>query len=153
LVRVVPYYHVWFGTKRRKWLLKGDILAAAKEIVGQIADEKGIRLIESEAIVDHMHLLLVLSAKAELPTTTMLLKGISARRLFEHFPELKLDAHTNSFWQTGYGSKLVPGSALSITRDYIRTQWDRLEDYDRGDSIPRPSARGAEPTLKQGKRR
>ena len=61
----------------------------------------------------------------------MLLKGVSARRLFERFPELRLDAHTNSFWQAGYGSKLISPGAVPSTRDYIRTQWDRLEKYER----------------------
>jgi putative transposase len=148
----VPYYHVWFGTKRRKWLLQGDVLEAATEIVRQIAMEKGIHLSESAAIVDHLHLLLDLTTKSELPVTMMLIKGVSARRIFEQFPELKLDAHTNSFWQVGHGAKLVPPAALDSTREYIRTQWDRLEGYDRSDSLPRGSARGTLPTLKQRKR-
>jgi REP element-mobilizing transposase RayT len=59
------------------------------------------------------------------------LKGTSARRLFEQFPELKLDAHISSFWQAGYGSKIVPESALNAVATYIRTQWDRLESFDR----------------------
>jgi REP element-mobilizing transposase RayT len=61
----------------------------------------------------------------------MNLKGVSARRLFERFPELKMDAHTNNFWQAGYGSKIIPLSAIGSLGNYIRTQWDRLEKYDR----------------------
>jgi putative transposase len=91
------YFHVWFATKRRKWLLQGDVLDSTRELIGQIAAEKRITLLGFEAIVDHVHSLLDLPDKAELPRVMMNLKGVSARRLFERFPELKLDAHTNNF--------------------------------------------------------
>jgi putative transposase len=95
-----------------------------------IAAEKGISLVESEAIVDHVHLLLRLDRLGDLPRTMMLLKGVSARRIFEEFPELKLDAQTQSLWESGYGSRLVSESKVATVRRYIATQWERLEDYD-----------------------
>ena len=127
----MPFFHVWFATKGRKWLLQGEILDAAREVIAQVAAEKQIKLIESEAIIDHVHLLLDLPDEAALPRTMMLLRGVSARRLLERFPSIRLDAHTESFWQAGYGSKLVPSSAVSTVQNYIQTQWDRLESYDR----------------------
>ncbi len=51
-------YHLWFATKNRKWLLLGDVENAAKEYIRQVAMEKGIRLLECETMVDHVHLLL-----------------------------------------------------------------------------------------------
>ena len=136
----MPYFHIWFATKRRKWLLQGDVLDAARELLPQIAMEKGLRMIECEAIVDHMHLLLDLPDKSDLPKAMMNLKGVSARRIFERFPELKLDSGSSSFWQAGYGSRLVSPAALNVTQRYIQTQWDRLEKYDH--AMPRGSARG-----------
>jgi REP element-mobilizing transposase RayT len=59
----------------------------------------------------------------------MMLKGVSSRRVFERFPELKLDAGTNSLWQAGYGSKIIPPRDLSRIRAYIKEQWDHLESY------------------------
>jgi putative transposase len=136
----MPYFHVWFATRRRKWLLQGDILDAVRELLPQIAGEKGITMVECEAVVDHVHLLLELPDMKALPNAMMNLKGVSARRIFERFPELKLDAGVQSFWQAGYGSKVVPSAAIDTTRRYIQTQWDRLEKYDQ--SMPRGSARG-----------
>jgi putative transposase len=125
----MPFFHVWFATKGRKWLLQGEVLDAARLIIAQVAAEKHINLIESEAIVDHVHLLLELKDKSELSNAMMLIKGVSARRLLEQFPTIRLDAHTASFWQAGCGSTLVPPSAVTTIRSYIRTQWDRLDDY------------------------
>jgi putative transposase len=141
------YFHVWFSTKRRKWPLQGGVRDAAVELLKETATEKGIKLLEVEAAVDHVHLLLDLRDKGQLPIAMMNLKGVSARRLFETFPELKLDAHTNSFWQEGYGSELVAPAAVPAVRRYIRTQWDRLETYE-CDPMRRGPARRAAPQLR-----
>jgi putative transposase len=127
----MPLYHVWFATKRRKWMLQGDVADAVRELMSEIASDKKIELLEHEAIVDHVHLLLRAKDKPALSRAMNDLKGVSARRIFQRFPELKIDANTNAFWQARYGHKLVPGSAESTIRKYIRTQWERLEDYDR----------------------
>ena len=60
-----------------------------------------------------------------------MLKGISARRVFQAFPELKLDAKTQSLWQARYGAKMVSEQALPSLKDYIATQKDRPEKYER----------------------
>jgi REP element-mobilizing transposase RayT len=53
----MPYFHVWFATKGRKRLLQeGDVLDAVRELLPAIAAENSIRLLEFEAVVDHVHL-------------------------------------------------------------------------------------------------
>jgi putative transposase len=106
------------------------VLDAVRELIPKIAEEKSITLLEFEAVIDHVHLLIELEDEASLPRTMMLLKGVSSRRVLERLPEIRLDAHTNSLWQSGYGSKIVSAASLATTRKYIRTQWDRLESYE-----------------------
>jgi putative transposase len=137
----MPTFHVWFATKNRKWLLLDEVQEATKMLMTQIAAEKGIRLLEQEAVVDHVHLLVDLEDKAKLPRVMNDLKGISARRLFEMFPDIKLDMHTSHFWQEGYGSKIVAPDAIATTRRYIQTQRERLDNYEER-AKPRPSGRG-----------
>jgi putative transposase len=124
-------YHVWFATKRRKWLLQGEVLNAAREEIAKAALQHSIHLIEHEAIVDHVHLLLEGDDPMTLSKAMNYVKGTSARRIFKRFPELKLDAHTTSLWQSHYGSKLIPEEARATVTQYIRTQWDRLEEFER----------------------
>ena len=64
------------------------------------------------------------------------LKGASARRVFQHFPELKLDLGNDHFWQRGYGFKLIDPGALASIRAYIRAHQDELAVE------PRTSVRG-----------
>jgi putative transposase len=124
-------YHVWFATKRRKWLLQGDIGHAARELMIQVAAEKGINLIECESMVDHVHLLIEVADRDELSRAMNLLKGATSRRLFEQFPDLRLDAGVSSFWQHRYGAKQVSAGAKGVIQRYIRSQEERLNKYER----------------------
>ena len=126
----LPLYHVWFA-KRRKWLLQDDILAAIRQELQQIALDKGIRLREHEAVVDHVHLLIETDNREGLSKAVNLLKGISARHIFQRFPEMRLDAGVRNLWQHRYGYKEIPLPAADSVAAYIRTQWDRLEKFER----------------------
>lgn len=125
----MPLYHVWFATKERRWLLDGDVEDTVKELVGCVAREKGIDLIEFETCIDHMHVLLRTADRAGLSRAMNYIKGLSSKRLFEQMPELKLDIEMNNFWQRRYGWKVVPEGARDTVAEYIRTQKDRLEQY------------------------
>jgi putative transposase len=122
-------FHVWFAMKRRKWLLQGDVLDAVREELSAAAEQHQIKLIEREAVVDHVHLLLELEDASYLPKAMNFIKGASARRVFQRFPELKLDAHTTSFWQAKYAFKEIPPERKALVRRYIREQWEHLEGY------------------------
>lgn len=127
----MPLYHVWFATKRRKWLLEGEVATAAKEMMRTVANENSIKLMECETMVDHVHLLIATDDKAQLSKEMNLLKGTSSRRLFQRFPDLKLDAGVANFWQHRYAAKEVAEPAAAAVGHYIRTQWERLEKYER----------------------
>jgi REP element-mobilizing transposase RayT len=53
------------------------------------------------------------------------LKGASARDVFLRYPDLRMDMGSNSFWQEGYGYRLVPPEQVEVVRRYIRTQPER----------------------------
>jgi len=124
-------YHVWFSTKGRKWLLEGDVGEASKELMVTVAKEKNIDLVECEMMVDHAHLLLAVDDREHLSKAMNLLKGTTSRRLFQRYPDLRLDAGLNSFWQHRYAAKAVLEPAAASVGNYIRTQWDRLDKYAR----------------------
>jgi len=122
-------YHVWFATKRRAWLLQEDVGQAAKEILRQVAREKGFNLLECETAVDHVHLLLRLADGESLSKAMNLLKGTSSYRLHAQFPDLKLDSGLNRFWQRGYAFRIVARGSLTARRRYVRTQQERLDSF------------------------
>ncbi len=124
------YYHVWFGTKRRKHLLEGEIGPYIESLFREIATEKSLRLVACKCFVDHAHLLLELEARDELPKAMQLLKGVSAYRIFKRIPSLKMDGHTNNLWRAGYGFREVPADQVETVIRYIRTQEERPENFD-----------------------
>ena len=127
----MPVYHVWFSTKRRKWLLQDDIADACKQLMMEIAREKGIRFLACEPAIDHMHLLIDIENRERLSKAMNLLKGISARRIFERFLDLKMDEGISHFWQHRYATKEVEPGAVSAVSTYIETQNERLEKFER----------------------
>ena len=127
----MPFYHVWFATKRRKWLIQGEVVEFVRQQMRSIAEEKQVNILECEAIVDHVHLIIEAPSRPELSKAMNNLKGISSRRLSIQFPAFKQDAAVGSFWQHRYGSKEITPEALPAVSRYIRTQWDRLSSYER----------------------
>jgi len=124
-------YHVWFATKGRKWLLVGEVGDAVKGSLVETAREKSIKLLECQPMVDHVHMLVGASSAEELSWLMKLLKGRSSYEVFRRYPDLKLDAAVISFWQRGFGACAVPETELDTVRQYIRTQDERLEKYER----------------------
>jgi putative transposase len=127
-------YHVWFSPKRRKPLLEGDIASAAVAQLRISAVNWGIDLLECETFHDHVHLLVALPADLTLPDAMRYMKGASARRLFQRFPELKLDTGLERFWQRGYGARQLAPSEIRAVRSHVRSH--------RADREPRSSLRG-----------
>jgi putative transposase len=101
----MPLYHVWFATKTRKWLLKGDVGEAVKELMWTVAKEKNIGLLECEIIIDHVHLLIWAEDGTRLSTAMNLLKGVTSRKIFQTFPELKPDARVGGLLAASICSK------------------------------------------------
>ncbi len=127
----MPLYHVWFSTKRRKWLLQGEIGELAEQAIREVAAKDGIRLLECKSAIDHMHLMLERDSSDDLPAAMKALKGKSTHMVFQQVEGLKVDAKTNHLWQRGYGWKVVELSAERTVRRYIQTQMERLEKFER----------------------
>ena len=115
-------FHVWFSTKGRRPALVDVIRDSVEASFQEIAHRTGINILEMLAIEDHVHLLLSLPPGQNLATAMHDLKGATARLVYQRFPELRLDMGSNSFWQKGYGYRLVPPDQTEVVRQYIRTQ-------------------------------
>lgn len=118
----MKYYHVWFQTKFRRYILIDEVDQRIHELFALIAKEKNIKLVASGSLQDHMHLLVGLEDDQKLPWAVKMFKGISSRRIFQEFPSLKYDFRTYNFWARKYAAKEVLSGALSVTTKYILNQ-------------------------------
>ena len=83
-------YHVVWSVKYRRKVLTSEIEAYMKELVLQIAADKcfTVHLFECGEC-DHIHCFVSALPKLSITVIVKYLKGITGRKLFEQFPELR----------------------------------------------------------------
>ena len=99
------------------------------EIIGRLCQYKGVKIIEGNLMVDHVHLLLMIPPKISVSSFMGYLKGKSTMMLFERHANLKYKLGNRNFWATGYYVSTVGLNEATI-RKYIREQEkeDQIED-------------------------
>ena len=115
-------YHVVWCVKYRHKVLMGDIEIRFKEILHQIATDKGVTILEIESDCDHIHLLIDCTPQHSIPSMMKALKGVSARVLFKEFPILKKKLWGGHLWNPSYFVATVSEHTESQIREYIQNQ-------------------------------
>ena len=116
-VVILPKYRrkVFFGKKRRQ----------IGEVMRQLCRQKGIGLVEGNAMPDHIHMVLSIPPKFSVAMTMGYLKGKSAVRINREQSKVKGTLIGRSFWAKGYCVSTV-GLDEELIRAYVRDQ-DNLD--------------------------
>ena len=111
--------------------------AVIGKILRQLCEWKGVKIIEAEAYLDHIHLFVEIPPKMSISSFMGYLKGKRSTMLFEQFGELKYKFRNREFRCWGYYVDMV-GKNESRIAEYIKKQLkeDKLGDQMR---IPRTS--------------
>lgn len=72
---------------------------------------------------DHVHILIQLPPRTNLPTAVQYLKGGSSKIIRKEFPELQEFLWGDSLWADGYFAETVGRASEDAMRMYIRMQW------------------------------
>ena len=119
-------YHIIWGTKYRNKVLNDKIEDELKQLLYQIAEEKGFTISHLEiGLDDHVHLLISAPPKLSVTTIVSCLKGTSAFRLFRKHPELKKfywskkDRH---LWSPSYYIETIGTTNQNAVAKYIDDQ-------------------------------
>ena len=83
-------YHVVWSVKYRRKILTPVVEGYLKDLVQQIADKKGftVQLFECGEC-DHVHCFITAPPKLSVTNIVKYLKGITGRKLFEKFPDIR----------------------------------------------------------------
>lgn len=127
-------YHIIWGTKyRNKWLTPA-LEDEVKQILIDIAKEKGFSIDHIEiGLDDHIHLLVAAPPKISVTVIVKYLKGISSFRLFRLHPELKqfywkeTDRH---IWSPSYFVESIGTTNADAVAKYIDDQRKKEQKYD-----------------------
>ena len=94
-----------------------------KELMQQIADDKSFTIHEIEVgHEDHIHVLLSAPPKLSISYIVKMLKGISGRKLFETFPEIRQKLWKGQLWNHSYYVETVGSISSDVIAAYIKKQ-------------------------------
>ena len=117
-------YHFVFCIKYRKDLfLDGEYVSVIKKICEGLEDRYHMKFETIGFDEDHVHFMLQSVPKYSASQIFRLVKSITARMLFEQFPDLKKELWGGEFWSDGgYVSTVGEGVNAEIIRKYIQSQ-------------------------------
>ncbi|ACB09340.1 IS200/IS605 family transposase [Thermotoga sp. RQ2] len=114
------YHFVWIPKYRRK-ILVGSIAEELERILRNTAKQHGIEILALSIQPDHVHLFVSAPPRFSPAEIANLLKGVSARKLLEKFPELRTK---EGLWARSY----YVGTAGNVSEETIRRYIEECQD-------------------------
>lgn len=118
----INYHFVWSVKYRRK-VLSEEVEAYMRELIYQIAEDKGFTVDEFETgTMDHVHLFATAPPKLSPSLLVQYLKGITGRKIMERYPDLKKQLWNGELWNHSYYVETVGDVSTETIRRYIENQ-------------------------------
>lgn len=114
-------YHIVFAPKYRRRIIYGKIKNDIGKILRKLCEWKGVEILEAEACVDHIHLLVSIPPKISISSFMGYLKGKSSLMIFDQHANLKYKYGNREFWCRGYYVDSVGKNKKAIA-EYIKNQ-------------------------------
>jgi len=122
------HYHLVIVVKyRRKALYDETIRERLKQIIWNLADNLGIEILTQEPAEDHLHVLFKAAPKTNLVNVVNVIKGVTARRLRQEFPQTKEYLWGNSFWSDSYFIASTGQVSLDVLMSYVESQMEKAK--------------------------
>ena len=114
--------HLVFVPKYRRQIIYGKYKVEIGKILRKICERmEGVEIIEANACVDHIHMLVTIPPKMSVSKFMGILKGKSSLMIFDQFANLKYKYGNRHFWCRGYYVDTVGRNKTAIEK-YIRNQ-------------------------------
>ena len=116
-------YHVIWCPKYRRRVLTGQVAEATGAMLDGICAERGWPVISKEVQPDHIHLIVSIPPALAVADAVKVLKGTTARWLFQRFPSLRKRLSGGHLWSPSY----YVGTAGNVSAETIRRYIERSE--------------------------
>ena len=124
------HYHIVWVPKYRFRILRGEVKREVEKMVRMISKQLSCIVEELNVQDDHVHLLVMIPPKLSISKYVGKVKGRTAIRVFNEFPELKVKPYWgNHFWAKGYCVDTV-GLDLEKIRKYVKYQEKRDKELE-----------------------
>ena len=111
-------YHIVFAPKYRRKAIYGKLRGEIGKYLRRLCEYKGVEIIEANACVDHIHMLVKIPPKISVSSFMGYLKGKSALMIFDNHANLKYKYGNRQFWCKGYYVDTVGRNKKAI-EEYI----------------------------------
>ena len=122
-------YHLVFAPKFRRKAIYGELRADIGKILRKLCEKKKVEIIEAEACIDHVHMLVSMPPHLSVSQFMGFLKGKSTLMIFDRHANLKYKYGSRHFWCRGYYVDTV-GKNKRVIEEYIRNQLSEDEMMD-----------------------
>ena len=119
-----------FAPKYRRKVIYKELRKDIGEIFRKLCKEMKAEIIEAEACVDHIHMLVSIPPHMSISQFVGTLKSKSALMIFDRHANLKYKYGDRHFWARGYYVATIGNVNEETIRQYIKEQEenDKLED-------------------------
>ena len=106
-------------------MLKGDLALRVREVVRQVCERFETQIIKGVVSKDHVHILV--SAPPNISPADIMrhVKGRTARKIFEEFPQVKKRYWGRHFWARGYCCITSGELTKEMIKDYLDHHFER----------------------------
>jgi len=111
---------------RRKALYDETIRERLKQIIWSLTEELGIEILAQEPAEDHIHILFTATPTTNLSNVVNVIKGVTARRLRQEFPQIKEFLWGDSFWSNSYFIASTGQVSLDVLMQYVESQMEKV---------------------------
>ena len=116
------HFHLILTTKYRKGVLTEERTAFIGEVIEGFSDKYGVEIKAIDGEDDHLHILFKAKPTTDLSKFVNAVKGASARRIRNEYPELKDDLWGDSFWNRSYCLISTGQVSLDVLMKYVEMQ-------------------------------
>jgi putative transposase len=124
-------YHLVWITKYRYRVLQGQLRLRVREIIAQVAEEMGIKIVNGVLSSDHIHIFASIPPHISVSEFVKVAKGRSSRKIQQEFPEMRKKYWGRHFWGRGYFSS----TSGNVTDEIINAYIDNHVDSHRSDNV------------------
>jgi len=118
------YHFVWIPKYRRDVLIR-EVAEYTKVVLREILRELECEPLALEVLPDHVHVFALCPPRHSPAYIVNYLKGKSARRILQRFPELKAKATRGKLWSRSYFVATVGNVTADIVKRNVEEQWEK----------------------------
>jgi REP element-mobilizing transposase RayT len=119
-------YHLIFCVKYRRKVLVEKISNRLKEIVSNVSKDFQVKIIDLGTDKDHIHILFKTKPTIIMTKYINSVKGVSSRKLFLEFPEIKLKLWKGHLWSRSYCLLTTEQTTLNVLKKYVESQGEKI---------------------------